>query len=180
LTARSPLIQTFLNQGIFVTDTTTGNTQLVARTGGVAYDNLYTFLYWVFSGEPPGTGGGETEAVEPARWRSSAFTALSSAGVSYKVAFKATKVDNGQVTQGIYLASGASLSLSSHPTVVDTNTPGEEIDPEVTALGSTTPLMVTSVGVERDGFRNGNLALSVSMANADASVSWAGLYLTHP
>lgn len=164
-----------VNQGIFVTDTSTGATNLVAETGTGSAD-FYNFLYWVFSGEPSGTGGGEgTESVEPARWRSSAFTALSSAGSgsSYLVAFKGTKVDG---TQGVYEAgAGQTPALT---TVVDTNTLGSAIDSAVNNLVSPTPLMVTSVGIERDGFRNGQLAMSVSMANADASVSWAGLYLT--
>lgn len=161
-----------VNQGIFVTDTVKNKTVLVARTG---QDNYYNFIYWVYSGRPPGTGGGDSEDFEPPRWRSSAFTALSAAGDSYRVAFKATKDD--QVTQGIYLGSGPNPSLASHLTVVDTNTDGSTVDPEVTTLGSATPLMVTSVGIERDGFRNRRLAVSISMANADASVSWAGLYL---
>ncbi len=162
-----------VNQGIFVTDTTTGNTVLVAKTGTGTTD-FSDFLYWVFSGMPPGTGGSEGE-VEPPRWRSSAFAALSPAGAgSYEVAFKATKTDQ---TQGIYLVSG--LTPSAAPVkVVDTHTPGSDIDPDIYTLTSPTPLIVSSVGVERDGFRNGNLAISVSMANADASVSWAGLYLT--
>ena len=166
-----------MNQGIFVTDAMTGTTVLVARTGGVADDNFSNFLYWVFSGRPPGTGGGDTEGTvfEPARWRSSAFTALSAATARlYKVAFKATKNDG---TQGIYLSSGSNLQLAFHTVVVDTNTPGAVVDPEINTLVSETPLKVTSVGIERDGFRNQRLAVAVSMANADASVSWAGLYL---
>ena len=166
-----------VNQGVFVTDTVTGTTVLVARTGGAADDNFFNFLYWVFSGRPPGTGGGDTEGTvfEPARWRSSAFTALSVAAVSkYKVAFKATKNDG---TQGIYLSSGSNLQLAFHTVVVDTNTFGAVVDPEANSLVSATPLNVTSVGIERDGFRNQRLAVAISMANADASVSWAGLYL---
>lgn len=157
-----------------MTDTSTNpaTTVLVAKTGTGSGD-FYNFLYWVFSGEPSGTGSGETES-EPPRWRSSAFTALSSAGNgSYLVAFKGTK---GDKTQGIYEAgAGQTPALT---TVVDTTTPGLNIDPAISALVSSTPLMVTSVGIERDGFRDGRLAVSVSMANADASVSWGGLYLT--
>jgi hypothetical protein len=163
-----------VNQGIFVTDTLTEKTVLVAQTGGVAYDRMYNFLYWVFSGRPPGTGGGDGDDFEPARWRSSAFTALSAARGSYQVAFKATKDDG---TQGIYLASGLNPQLAFHTIIVDTHTFGVVIDREVTGLGSATPLTVTSVGIERDGFRNQRLTVSIAMANADASVSWAGLYL---
>ena len=161
-----------VNQGIFVTDTSNATTVLVAAAGPDA--PFYNFLYWVFSGEPSGSGSGEPESVEPARWRSSAFTALSSlsSASSYLVAFKGTKGDG---TQGIYEAgAGQNPALS---TVVDTNMLGSVIDSEINALVSPTPLMVTSVGIERDGFRNRQLAVSVSMANAEASVSWAGLYL---
>jgi hypothetical protein len=161
-----------VNQGIFVTDVLTRKTVMVAQTG---QDNYYNFIYWVYSGRPPGTGGGDTDDFEPARWRFSAFTALTANGSSYRAAFKATKDD--QVTQGIYLASGPNPSLTSHLTVVDTNTDGSTIDPVVSTLGSLTPLTVTSVGVERDGFRNRRLALSIGMSNLDASVSWAGLYV---
>lgn len=48
-----------------------------------------------------------------------------------------------------------------------------------------TTLYVTPVGIERDGFRSSGteaggsfLAINASMANADASVSWAGIYLS--
>lgn len=158
-----------VNQGIFVTDSVTGETVIAAQTGMAHY---YNFLYWVFSGRPPGTGGGED--FEPPRWRASAFTALSTVGTKFAVAFKATKDD--QVTQGIYLAAGSNPLLYNRM-VVDTNTFGAVIDPEISALVSATPLMVTAVGIERDAFRDGRLVVSVAMANADASVSWAGLYM---
>ncbi len=160
-----------INQGVFVTDTVTGQTFMVAQTGRDHYED---FLYWVFSGRPPGTGDGG-EDFEPARWRSSAFSAISTAPPSYSIAFKATKDDH--VTQGIYAALGTDLSLDAHMTVVDTNSFAGMIDPNVNALGSASPLVVTAVGIERDGFRKQQLAISLSMANEDASVSWAGLYL---
>ena len=172
-----------VNQGIFVVDTATKKLSMVARTGGLAADNFYNFIYWTFSGKPPGQGGSQEEGSEPPRWRSSAFTALSSANGSYMVGFKATKniiTQHAPAVQGIYVASGRNPSLASHLIVVDTTTLAEQIDMDANAtlLGSTTPLVVSSVGVERDGFRNGHLALAISMTNADASVSWAGLYMT--
>lgn len=47
---------------------------------------------------------------------------------------------------------------------------GELVDPE--AFG----LPITALAIERDGFRDGWLAISLSMANEEAS--WAGVYLT--
>jgi hypothetical protein len=81
------------------------------------------------------------------------------------VAFKASPVDRGS---GIYLAQGP----GTHPvvTLVDTFTSGSVLDPQAPA-GTT----VSSVGLERDGFRGRWLALSVSMASAEAT--WAGIYL---
>ncbi len=150
------------DQGIFVADTVKHQIVLVARTGG----DFLTFLYWVYSGKPPGTGGGD---FEPARWRSSAFAAVSSTGPTFQIAFKGTK---GNGTEGIYLASGPNPSLAFPVTVVDTTTPGELIDPDAAGL------TVSAVGLERDGFRKGHLALAIGMSNADASVNWAGIYLT--
>ena len=56
---------------------------------------------------------------------------------------------------------------------------GSVIDPSVASMGSESdPLIVTAVGIERDGLRGNWLAFNVSMANADASVSWAGVYVS--
>jgi hypothetical protein len=38
-------------------------------------------------------------------------------------------------------------------------------------------LEVTAIGLERDGFRKGWLGITASMANADASVTMAGVYV---
>ena len=35
---------------------------------------------------------------------------------------------------------------------------------------------ITSLGIERDGFRNGWLAINAGMANAETGDSWAGVY----
>jgi hypothetical protein len=47
---------------------------------------------------------------------------------------------------------------------------GSQLDPRATGIP------VTAIGIERDGLRNGWLAIAASMANADSS--WAGVYLT--
>ena len=100
-------------------------------------------------------------------------TACRIAGQPLQVAYKAEKAGNS----GVYLREG--LGTFTPPvTVVETvNTPGTTIDPMAPADSR-----VISVGVERDGFRDGNLALTVSMLYVDPvdpeiSLGWAGIYL---
>ncbi len=38
-------------------------------------------------------------------------------------------------------------------------------------------LFITALGLERDGFRNNRLAISVSMSDLTATYSWAGIYI---
>lgn len=149
-----------VHQGIFAYEG--GKTlRAVAKTG---QDGMYDFLFWVFSGAPPGVGSGDASR-EPPRWRSSAFAAVSGKK-NYPVAFKATR-DSG--LPGIFLRSGTSPLA----TVIDTMTPGDMIDPEAPD-GS----VVTSVGIERDGFRGNNLAITASMLNSVTTASMAGVYMT--
>ena len=81
-----------VNQGIFVYDTVgKGKLRLVARAGvDAGFDD---FVYWNYSGAPPGVGESEGDA-EPPRWRSSAFLAVSQrAGATFRVAFLARNGD---------------------------------------------------------------------------------------
>jgi Bacterial Ig-like domain (group 3) len=156
-----------VHQGFFVADTTTNQIHPVTTTGS----RFSGFQYWVFSGRPPGTGGGDEVTLEPARWRSSAFVAVSSSGMAdgeYQVAFKGTPVAGGS---GIYLGQGPSVQ-ERIVTVVDTTSMGTTLDGQAPADTS-----VTSIGLERDGFRGRLLAINASMLNADASASWAGIYV---
>ena len=156
-----------VHQGIFVADTVTHEIHPVTTSGA----RFSGFQYWVFSGRPPGTGGGDEHTLEPARWRSSAFVAVSSSGMpdgEYQVAFKATPVAGGS---GIYLGQGPSAQ-ERIITAVDTSSLGTAVDGKAPA-----DTYVTSLGVERDGFRGRLLAITASMLNADASVSWAGIYV---
>ncbi len=156
-----------VHQGIFVYDTVTGQLDPVVTTGAQFSD----FTYWVFSGAPPGVGGSTDPTREPPRWRSSAFVAVSGlAGGEFQAAFKATTTTSSTV--GISLAQGPGAHQPV-VTMVDLTTPGQSIDPQAPA-GS----LVSAVGIERDGFRGRNLALSVSMLNASTAESWAGIYLT--
>lgn len=155
-----------VNQGVFVFDSETDQLYRVASTGA----EFSGFLYWVFSGAPPGVGGGEDESMEPPRWRSSAFVAVTGISSGYQVAFKGSPIAGGS---GIYLGQGPG-PVSRIETIIDTTTAGPAVDAEAPA-GS----VVTAVGLERDGFRGQNLALSVSMLDAATTESWAGVYLTN-
>ncbi len=156
-----------VHQGIFVADAVSGRIYPIAKTLANGYTD---FMYWVFSGRPPGTGGGDEPSLEPPRWRSSAFSALYGApGWEVQTAFKATR----QGMDGIYVRRGRSMA-SPLATFVETQTiNGQAIDPMAPANS-----IVTAVGIERDGFRNGHLVVAVSMLYEDAltSIGWAGLY----
>jgi hypothetical protein len=170
-----------VNQGIFVKDVVTGDFKMVART---LRDGFEDFVYWNYSGRPPGAGEGEEgEDSEPPRWRSSSFVAVDSVvnkPTVFQAAFKGTKqllLASTNTPQGIYMALGPNPSLDIHTTVVETGMLAGLVDPETVPLGTADdPLRVTSVGIERDGLRGAYLAFNASMANSDASVSWAGVY----
>ncbi|MDA8297304.1 MAG: hypothetical protein M0004_12090, partial [Actinomycetota bacterium] len=154
------------HQGVFVADTLTGDVVPVATTGSQFSD----LLYWVFSGRPPGTGGGDEETLEPPRWRSAAFVAVSGLpGDGFQVAFKASTT-NG--VTGIYLEQTSS-GTTSLIDAVDTTTPGTVLDPSAPA-GS----FVTALGLERDGFRGRYLAITATMLDPATQESWAGIYLS--
>ncbi len=157
------------HQGIFVADAQSGKIYPIAKT---LADGYVDFLYWVFSGRPPGTGGGDEPSLEPPRWRSSAFTALyGSPGSEVQTAFKAARTGY----DGIYVRQGRTLTRPLLTIVETVNTAGTTIDPMAPANS-----VVTAVGVERDGFRNGNLVVAVSMLFADpvTPLGWAGIYYT--
>ncbi len=166
-----------VNQGIFLHDITSKTTQMIAKTNGVS--RFSDFLFWGFSGAPTGAGGGDegsTDDREPPRWRSSAFAAVS----NLNVAFKAKKT-NG--SNGIYLRNKSGV-LS---TVLDTQTTGDVLDNTTIIVvksndGTTvkiplSQLKLTSLGLERDGFRNNRLAINAGMADQTGTYSWAGIYL---
>ncbi|MGC1817728.1 MAG: hypothetical protein WA900_08740 [Casimicrobiaceae bacterium] len=154
-----------VHQGIFAYDTRKGSLAMVAKTGT---DGVQDFLYWVFSGQPPGTGGGDEGEGEPPRWRASAFAAVSAkGGTAYRVAFKAARSG----VDGIYLHK--SPGVVPLATVVEIGSSGTVIDPLAPA-GS----LVSALGIERDGFRDRNLAVTASMLEPATSTGWAGIYLT--
>lgn len=165
-------VQVPVNQGVFVHDTSTGVTKMIARTGA----GLDDFLYWVFSGRPPGVGESDETDGEPPRWRSSAFVALSGGpGNTVTVAFKGRTgmldpVEHNYVNpvDGIYMGNGTELV-----TVLDTTMGGQGLDPAA-PVGS----KITALAIEREGFRGRWLGVAATMATADGEESLAGVYAT--
>jgi hypothetical protein len=170
-------VQVPVHQGIFVADIQTRRIQMIAKTP-TDYDD---FLYWNFSGHVPGSM--EEEDGEPARWRFSAFVAVSGrvagTGASFHAAFKAR---TGEVVNdvyvnpvdGIYLAQGP--GRSENVTVVETGMDGTLLDPEAIDTETGEALLVTEMGVERDGLRGDSLVVNTSMGSEEPG--WAGVYLT--
>jgi len=165
------------HQGIFVHDIRNGRTVAVAKTGA----NFDDFLYWNFSGMVPGTGSSDDDG-EPARWRAATFVAVSGlvdgklTDANYHVAFKGRRVEGvaGDSVDGIYLAAGP--GTTSFAVVCQTGMDGTLFDAAAIDPLSQTPLPVTTVGIERDGFRGRWLTINASMGTEDAG--WAGIYLT--
>jgi hypothetical protein len=162
-----------VQQGVFVYDTVLGTLTPVARTGSESMDD---FLFWVFSGRPPGTGGGdEGDVEEPPRWRSSPFVSVSTrADATYDLAFKARR----GLVDGIYVRVGAAGGVSGGlRTAIATGQLATNVDPEA-PVGA----LVTGVGLEREGLRNGRLAVTAVMLlkgeTEEETVGWAGVYLT--
>lgn len=175
-----------VHQGIFVHDIRTGQTRVVAKTP-TDFDD---FVYWNFSGRVPGTGEGDDDG-ELARWRSASFVAASGlvdgnlSDANVHVAFKARR---GAVVDGAYVDPVDGIYLAKRPgdpaitAVVETGMVGTRIDPAAVYDADEDPgtppepLPVTTMGIERDGFRGNLLAITVSMGTEEAG--WAGVYLT--
>ncbi|MBK8814231.1 MAG: hypothetical protein IPN42_01355 [Methylococcaceae bacterium] len=165
------------NQGMFVYDIVSKSLKMVAKTNDS--NGFNDFLFWSFTGAPPGVGGGDegsTDDRELPRWRSSAFAAVN----SQNVAFKAKKFDG---SNGIYLKH----EQEPITTVLDSTMTGNVLDNKTIIVvnnndGSTinvplSQLFITALGLERDGFRNNRLAISASMSDLTATYSWAGIYI---
>jgi hypothetical protein len=177
-----------VNQGIFVHDTgvgVSGVTFAVAKTEGALDD----FLYWNFSGRAPGVGeGGEggDDDGEPARWRSTAFMAVSGlvdgslANATFHAAFKARSGSVDPITHtwespvdGIYLRRGPGMAPLQ--ALAWTGMEGSLLDEgAVDDQGAALP--VTEMGIERDGFRGRFIVINASMGSEEAG--WAGVYLS--
>ena len=146
------------NQGIFLADTQLNKLFLVAQTGGL-YDD---FLFWNFSGNAGQGSHGDTDDLEGARWRSSAFMAIDGNDVVFKAAQGYVDGLHGKTggTSGLFGALDVSdlFTDSDLFTILKTGMDGSVLDPMAAGLP------IVSLGIERDGFRNGRLAIAASMA----------------
>jgi hypothetical protein len=179
-----------VQQGIFLHDTEDGTTRTVAKTGA-QFDE---FVFWNYSGKTPCTGGGHSEEGaeddgEPARWRSSAFVAVSGERTAFKaVAGGGVKGgcgschsgEIGSVPPSPFHGRRVGIFFNKKPgqdiiTAVDTRTDGPAVDPEAPDVTK-----VTEVGLEREGLRGEWLAVSAKMAVAggDEEDGMAGIYIT--
>lgn len=149
-----------VNQGFFITDVDTLETHLIAETG----DDLLDFVYWNFSGKVPGSE--DEEDGEVARWRSASFIASD----GWNAAFKGTR--NTATGNEVALLLMLDDELS---TIASLGMDGTLIDPmAVDPNGKGLPIV--SLGIERDGYRNGWLAINASMTDEESSM--AGVYVT--
>ena len=163
--------QVNVHQGIFVYDIYANYAYLVSRSD---YD-FNDYLYWVYSGRPPGVGtfNEEEDGEEPPRWRSAAFIAASDGLVVFK-ARTGTQDPNGEYINpidGIYMKNA--LDRSPIQVLVETGMSSNVLDPSV----PTGALPIVGVGLERDGFRGNKLAITASMA--DTENSWGGIYVAN-
>jgi hypothetical protein len=169
-----------VKQGLFVHDTQTGRTSLVARRG----KQFDEFLYWNFSGRVPCSSHGHSaegseDDGESVSWRSSAFIAISGdVGSTFKAAFKARSggMRNGAYVNpvdGIYVRQGPGQQAVI--TAVDTTTSGQVLDAEAPPDS-----VVSEVGLEREGLRGHWLAINASMEveGGEEEDGMAGVYIT--
>ena len=152
-----------VSQGIFLHDTVQKKTWAVAK----APTEYGDFMFWNFSGMVPGVGEGEDggdDDGEPARWRSSAFVAVSGTGTAFKAV-------SGNLL-GVYLSPEPGQAAV---TLVDNRTDGQLLDPEAPAGA-----IVAELGLEREGLRGDWLAVSAKMAVSGGSEEdgMAGVYIT--
>lgn len=152
------------SQSIYVYDRIADQTVQVSSTSSDFDD----YLFWVYSGRPPGTG--EEEEAEPPRWRASAFVSVHGGIVAFK-ARTATLDPNGNyvnIVDGLYLKSSAGLE-----TVMETGMDGALIDPTL----EPGEMLISALGIEREGVRGPFLAITATMENAEES--WGGIYMAN-
>lgn len=160
-----------VDQGIFLYDRLGDSTVQISSS----LTDFNDYLFWVYSGKAPGTGGGDEDA-EPPRWRASAFMSVYDGIVAFK-ARTATLDPNGNyqdIVDGIYVkmpAPGRPIPGTGLQTVMETGMDGSLLDP-VLQPGE---MLISGVGIEREGLRGRHLAITVSMENAEAG--WGGIYM---
>lgn len=160
------LKQVHVNQGIFVLDILANRTFMVANST----TDFTDFLFWVYSGKAPGTGGGDEDA-EPPRWRQSAFLSVNDGLIVFKARTGILTKQNEyvDVVDGIYMSNivtGGGLQ-----TIIETGMDGSIFDPML----QPNEMLIAGLGIEREGLRGHHLAITATMANAEES--WGGIYI---
>jgi hypothetical protein len=163
------LKQVHVNQGIFVLDIYADRTYLVANTT----TDFNDFLFWVYSGKAPTIGGGGDEDAEPPRWRQSAFMSVYNGVIAFKARTGTLNHQDEYVNplDGIYLSN--ILTGGELQTLVETGMDGSIFDPML----QPNEMVIVGLGIEREGLRGHNLAITATMANAEES--WGGIYLAN-
>jgi hypothetical protein len=173
-----------VNQGIFVLNVKTSELFLIARTGeGSEFED---FVFWNYSGAPPGAGNPEEDDREPPRFRSSAFLSVSLPPDQLKpddakkhhkwfqrwrekkygkelnkgkVAFKARKAN---ATDGIYLKAVSADTTEELVIVAEQGMESLQFDPAAVLLpNGTGSLLVDEVAIERDALRGQWLVVTI-------------------
>jgi hypothetical protein len=165
----STVVQVPVNQGFFVHDLQARRSWRAARTGSGGYID---FVYWHFSGRPPGAGGDEGgDDFEGPRWRSGSFVAVNGHGNFAQVVFKGRKSEMPTI-DGVY-ATIVPMAVGAPKVVLETGMAGNLVDPQAPAGAA-----VTTLGIERDGLRGAWIVVSAGMLDEITGESWAGIYLT--
>jgi hypothetical protein len=189
-----------VNQGIFVLDVASNVLYLIARTSTSNGGEFDDFVFWNYSGAPPGVGPEDGDSdQEPPRFRSSSFVSVFSTIGGGQAVFKARtgELDSNNTyvnpVDGIYLKTKGLNELWSGPsiTVVKTGDLGTVVDleavfPEGTPDGVVgTSLVVDEVSIERESLRGSSLVVTVGFtgsyldeAGKEVDVEFAGIYLT--
>jgi hypothetical protein len=181
-----------VSQGFFLRDMQSGAITVIAKTGdAVDGREIQDFVYWNFSGRVPGKGhGGEEdpeETLELARWRSTSFGAVSGTGAPGMSVIKAHFADNNdgiENEQALLLRDVKPSRLSELVPMLRTGDPGAMVDPQ-----APDGVVISALGIERDGFRGDWLAVNVSMLvpsaegtaaaggeESEEDTGWAGIY----
>jgi hypothetical protein len=169
-----------------------GGLYLVAKITGAVGEYFNDFVFWNYSGAPPGVGPVEEDDREPPRFRSSAFVAYAGHKVIYKARTGTLNEDDVymDVTDGIYTTGYQSLVTR---TIVKTGDDGTDFDPQAVIPsgfgfdneGET--LFVDEISIERESLRgdsNSKLAISIGFGGTGfvgvegSDSEFAGIYFT--
>jgi hypothetical protein len=104
-------------------------------------------------------------------------------GATFRAVFLAKQgdIDPGTLlydspVDGIYLVEELGASRPTLTTLLQTGMAGTILDPQALDAETNEPLLITSIGLERDSFRGRWLAINASMGNEENG--WAGIYVT--